>query len=84
MVSAFTPGPRQQRSGPLPPPLRLPAAPAAGVSASAILSPNDAVQVEVYQEDDLRTGTVISQDGTISLPLIGIVKVGWLDPDPGP
>ena len=53
-----------------------PAGPA--VAASYVLSPNDAVQVEVFQEDDLRTGAVISKDGTINFPLLGSVKIGGL------
>ncbi len=77
VVSAFTPAPVNNASAPAAP-APAPAAPAAGVSASYTLSPNDAVQVDVYQEDDLRTATVISQEGTISFPLIGVVKVGGL------
>ncbi len=73
-ISAFTPAPV---SSP-PPAAPAAAAPAAGVSASYVLSPNDQVQVEVYQEDDLRTAPVISQEGTISFPLIGVVKIGGL------
>ncbi len=76
VVSAFTPAPVS--NAPAPAPAAPAPAPAAGVSASYTLSPNDAVQVEVYQEDDLRTATVISQEGTISFPLIGVVKVGGL------
>ena len=80
VVSAFpTPAPAAAPAAPAP----APAAPAAaasgaGVSASYTLSPNDAVQVDVYQEDDLRTATVVSQEGTISFPLIGTVKIGGL------
>ncbi len=77
VASAFTPAPVNNAPPPAPA-APAPATPAAGVSASYTLSPNDAVQVEVYQEDDLRTATVISQEGTISFPLIGVVKVGGL------
>ncbi len=63
----------------------VPAAPSApqsvsgsAVSASYVLSPNDAVQIEVYQEDDLRTTALISKDGTINFPLLRTVKVGGL------
>ena len=68
---------------------QTPAAPAAagavatasgGSSApsSYVLSPNDAVQVDVFQEDDLRTSAVISKDGTINFPLLNSVKIGGL------
>lgn len=77
VVSAFTPAPASS-APPLAPAALAPASPAAGVSASYSLSPNDAVQVDVYQEDDLRTATVISQEGSISMPLIGTVKIGGL------
>jgi len=43
------------------------------------LSPNDFVEVEVYQEPDLDTKTRVNEDGTISLPLVGPVKVGGLN-----
>ncbi len=56
-----------------------PAAATAAVSASYVLSPNDEVRIEVFQEDDLRTGAVISKDGTINLPLLGSVKIGGLN-----
>ncbi len=74
MVSAFAPAPVNAAPAPAP----APAAPAAGVTNSYTLSPNDTVQVDVYQEDDLRTATVVSQEGTISFPLIGTVKIGGL------
>ena len=61
------------------------AAPVAPVAASGgaapssyVLSPNDAVQIDVFQEDDLRTNTVISKDGTINFPLLNSVKIGGL------
>ena len=59
-----------------------PAAAAAPVGGSApssyVLSPNDAVEVDVFQEDDLRTSAVISKDGTINFPLLNSVKIGGL------
>ena len=79
VVSAFNPAPASNTPAPAPATAApVAAASAAGVSASYVLSPNDAVQVEVYQEDDLRTAAVISQEGTISFPLIGVVKIGGL------
>ena len=47
-------------------------------SASYVLSPNDAVQIDVFQEDDLRTTAVISKDGTINFPLLNSVKIGGM------
>jgi protein involved in polysaccharide export with SLBB domain len=63
------------------PPEALPAAAATGsgaVSASYVLSPNDQLLIEVFQEDDLRTNTLISKDGTINFPLLGSVKLAGL------
>lgn len=47
-------------------------------SPSYVLSPNDQLLIEVFQEEDLRTGAVISKDGTINFPLLGSVKLGGL------
>ncbi len=41
-----------------------------------ILSPNDFIQIAVFQEDDLNTATRISKSGTVDLPLIGTVQLG--------
>jgi len=45
-------------------------------SPTYVLAPNDVVQINVYQEDDLETKARIGQDGTISFPLIGVVPIG--------
>ena len=47
-------------------------------SASYVLSANDQVQIDVFQEDDLRANVKISQDGTIEFPLLGQVRIGGL------
>lgn len=39
------------------------------------ISPNDMINIKVYQEDDLETRTRIGQDGTIHFPLIGSVSL---------
>jgi len=39
------------------------------------ISPNDILEVTVYDEPDLSTTVRIAQDGTISLPLLGNIKV---------
>lgn len=48
------------------------------VSSAYILAVNDQVQIDVYQEEDLRTSTKISQDGTIIFPLLGNVRIAGL------
>jgi polysaccharide export outer membrane protein len=40
-----------------------------------VLTANDLISVKVFQEDDLTTSCRIAADGTVSLPLIGQVKV---------
>jgi len=41
-----------------------------------LLAPNDVIQVKVYQEDDLETRGRVAQDGSLTLPLIGVITVG--------
>ena len=41
-----------------------------------VLSPNDFLQIRVFQEDDLNSELRIAKDGTITFPLIGTIKVG--------
>lgn len=48
------------------------------ISSSYVLTPNDTVQVDVFQEDDLRTAALISKEGTINFPLIGTVKIAGM------
>jgi protein involved in polysaccharide export with SLBB domain len=40
-----------------------------------ILSPNDIVLVKVFEEPDLDSQHRISQDGTISFPLVGVIQI---------
>ena len=65
-------GQNQQRAG------ANQAAPAetASVSGNYVLSPNDVVLVKVFQEPDLDSQHRISQDGTVTFPLIGLVRIG--------
>jgi polysaccharide export outer membrane protein len=49
---------------------------APGEFQTYLLSPNDLVNLKVYQEDDLETKFRIAKDGTASLPLIGQVAIG--------
>jgi polysaccharide export outer membrane protein len=41
-----------------------------------LLSPNDVVNIKVFQEDDLLTTTRVANDGTIVFPLLGTVRIG--------
>lgn len=43
---------------------------------SYAIGPNDLVEVKVFQEDELTTTGRVSTDGTISIPLIGSVRIG--------
>ncbi len=54
----------------------LAAAPAAAVEANNgyVLGPDDAVQVIVYGQTEFNVSTRIKSDGTIVMPLIGVVK----------
>lgn len=40
------------------------------------LAPDDLLQVKVFREDDMDSTVRISRDGTVTLPLIGIVHLG--------
>jgi len=67
-------------SAPPSPLIAQPVAPA-GVAAQEpsrlyILRPNDVVLVKVYQEDDLTSQARVAQDGSITLPLLGAVRIG--------
>jgi len=50
----------------------------AAVSAPAgyQLSSNDAIAVEVFGEEDLRTTARLNSEGNVSLPLIGAIHLG--------
>lgn len=45
-------------------------------NTSYVLGVNDLIRVAVYKEPDLTTETRVDQDGTVSLPLVRLVKVG--------
>ena len=42
------------------------------------LSPGDLIEVKVFQEDDLESKLRISDEGTITFPLIGVVRIGGM------
>jgi polysaccharide export outer membrane protein len=45
-----------------------------------LIGPGDALRISVFQNPDLSLETRVAEDGTISFPLIGVVKVGGLQP----
>ena len=67
-------------SVPPPPPTAPPVAPVGGAAQEPsrlhILRPDDVVLVKVYQEDDLTTQARVAQDGSITMPLLGAVRIG--------
>jgi protein involved in polysaccharide export with SLBB domain len=59
----------------------LPAqSPGAGRS-SGVIGKLDSVEIRVFREDDLTTAGQLSADGSISMPLIGAVKMAGLTTD---
>jgi polysaccharide export outer membrane protein len=59
-------------------------APAAAKSSTApavrvhLVAPNDVVEIKVYRQPDLDTKARVAGDGTVTLPLLGSVKIGGL------
>ncbi len=53
----------------------------AGLPTNYVLSPNDLVQVKVFQEDDMDWTVRVTKDGNVNLPLIGAVNVRDKTPD---
>lgn len=47
-----------------------------GQQGNYLLGANDFVEVTVFQEDDLATKARVGYDGTITVPLVGSVKIG--------
>ena len=54
--------------------------PAAG-RAAGIISKRDTVEIRVFREDELTTTGQLSADGSITMPLIGVVKMAGLTTD---
>jgi polysaccharide export outer membrane protein len=68
-------------------PANIPAAPnaplnpngaPAGAGDNYIVSTNDSIRVDVFQEDDMTTIARVNKDGLITMPLLGQVKVAGL------
>ena len=49
-----------------------------GADSAWVLRPNDEILMTVYQEDDLKSKTIIDVDGMVMLPLVGQVKIGGM------
>lgn len=58
----------------------LPAQPAPPAQERHTLTPGDLVLIRVFQEDDLESTLRIAEDGTITFPLIGAVRIGGQTP----
>jgi polysaccharide export outer membrane protein len=52
----------------------------AGAGANYLLTANDLIKLTVFQESDLETTVRISRDGSVTFPLIGVVKVAGKTP----
>jgi polysaccharide export outer membrane protein len=74
------PGVNTRAPAPAPAPADAPSAPQNSVSAPSgyQLSANDQIAVEIFGEDDLRTSVRVGGDGSVSLPLLGAVRLGGL------
>jgi protein involved in polysaccharide export with SLBB domain len=59
----------------VPPPRATPAADTLAAGSGTVLGADDLIEVKVFGEDDLTTSTRISADGTISFPLLGVVRL---------
>ena len=59
----------------------LPAQSTGAGRSSGIIGKLDTVEIRVFREDELTTAGQLSPDGTISMPLIGAVKLAGLTTD---
>ena len=50
--------------------------PASSSAAEYLIGPGDVLRISVFQNPDLTLETRVGEDGTISYPLIGTVKIG--------
>lgn len=56
-------------------------APAQGERSSGVIGRMDNVEIRVFREDELTTRGQLSGDGTISMPLVGAVRIEGLTTD---
>lgn len=61
--------------------ITVPSLPAQGERSSGVIGRMDNVEIRVFREDDLTTRGQLSADGTISMPLIGSVRIEGLTTD---
>lgn len=80
-ATAVAAGTAPTASGNAPAPASSAAAMAAAVPANYALSPNDLVEVKVFQEEDMDWTVRVTKDGTVNLPLVGTVNVLHKTPD---
>lgn len=59
----------------------LPATAAEGERSSGVIGRMDNVEIRVFREDELTTRGQLSADGTITMPLIGSVRIAGLTTD---
>jgi polysaccharide export outer membrane protein len=59
----------------------LPAQSTGAGRSSGVIGKLDSVEIRVFREDELTTAGQLSADGTISMPLIGAVKMAGLTTD---
>lgn len=52
-----------------------PASPAPRVPSNYRLSPNDLIEVKVFQEDDMDWTVRVAKDGAVNLPVVGTINV---------
>lgn len=60
------------------PPVAAAAAPAATSAPDYVMAAGDVVRVQVFQNPDLTLESRISESGTVTMPLIGAVRLGGL------
>lgn len=68
VATAFTPAPRSAPSTSFNPGL-------SGPSKAYVFSPNDVVELKVFQEPDLDSRVRVNKDGNVTLPLIGTMRL---------
>ena len=54
---------------------------AQGERSSGVIGSMDNVEIRVFREDELTTRGQLSSDGTISMPLVGAVRIEGLTTD---
>lgn len=78
--------PRVVATASVPPPSRSAPTPSfnpglSGPSRAYVFSPNDVVELKVFQEPDLDSKVRVNKDGNVTLPLIGTVRLAGLTVD---